>query len=180
MKLNEILKEERIKKHLSIRELSKLSGVNASYISRLERGIDENPGLEVLLKIAKVLEVEVDDLLYPSMYKWKKALVDNFVHIEPAISPQEAEAIKRAEKIKKMDKENTKVLDKINDIFKHYGYKIDRHTLGFEDMVKLSDDKNKVIFDVTFDKFYDYAKEMLKFIDRSVNSEIDMLIKHFK
>lgn len=63
MKFNEVLKKERIKRQLSIRELSKISGVNASYISRLERGVDKNPGLEVKLSLAKALKIDVNMLL---------------------------------------------------------------------------------------------------------------------
>ncbi|WP_333862043.1 helix-turn-helix domain-containing protein [Clostridium sp.] len=59
MELNEDLKNARIKKKLSIRKLSELSGVNASYISRLERGVDKNPGIEILLKLCKFLDIDI-------------------------------------------------------------------------------------------------------------------------
>lgn len=89
--------------------------------------------------------------------------------------------LNQGNKIMDVDKQNNKDLNKINDIFKYYGYTVKRHNIGVKDMVQLLNDKNNVIFDVPFEDFYDYAvKEMLTFIDRSINSEIERLIKHFK
>lgn len=89
--------------------------------------------------------------------------------------------LNQGDKIIDADKQNNKDLNKINDIFKYYGYTVKRHNIGIQDMIQLLNDKNNIIFDVPFEDFYEYAvKEMLKFIDRSVNSEITRLIEHFK
>lgn len=47
---------------LSQEQLALEAGVDRTYVSQMERGIS-NPSLEVLTKVAKVLEMEVVDLL---------------------------------------------------------------------------------------------------------------------
>ncbi|WP_141995177.1 helix-turn-helix domain-containing protein [Bacillus sp. B4EP4a] len=55
------LREER---KMSISELSTKSGVAKSYLSSLERNLQTNPTILVLEKIAKILCIKVDALLY--------------------------------------------------------------------------------------------------------------------
>lgn len=52
----------RVRLNLSQESLAFESGVNRTYISRLERGL-ENPTLAVLQRIADALKVEVSELL---------------------------------------------------------------------------------------------------------------------
>lgn len=59
----ENIKKIRELKGLGINELSRLSGVNASYISAMERGEKENPTITTLKKLADALEVTVDELM---------------------------------------------------------------------------------------------------------------------
>lgn len=54
------LKRIRKSKNMGVNELSRMSGVNASYISALERNIKTNPSMDMLNKIAEVLEVSID------------------------------------------------------------------------------------------------------------------------
>ncbi|MFE0507932.1 helix-turn-helix domain-containing protein [Peribacillus butanolivorans] len=56
-----MLREE---KKMSISELSTKSGVAKSYISSLERNLQTNPTILVLEKIASILCITVDALLY--------------------------------------------------------------------------------------------------------------------
>lgn len=56
------IKKIREERKLSINELSRQSGVNASYISALEREEKKNPTMEILSKIAQILEVPLSDL----------------------------------------------------------------------------------------------------------------------
>jgi transcriptional regulator with XRE-family HTH domain len=56
------IKRIREQKSISVNELSRLSGVNASYISALERGKKNNPSLDILQKIADALEITPKDL----------------------------------------------------------------------------------------------------------------------
>ncbi|WP_285765485.1 helix-turn-helix domain-containing protein [Peribacillus sp. SI8-4] len=55
------LREER---KMSISELSTKSGVAKSYISSLERNLQTNPTILILEKIAGILGIKVDALLY--------------------------------------------------------------------------------------------------------------------
>lgn len=55
------VKEIRIQKNLSIRELAKLSEVAKSHIERMENN-SANPTIAVLCKLAKALDVSVHDL----------------------------------------------------------------------------------------------------------------------
>ncbi len=55
------IKEKRIEKGLTQKELSKLSGVSESYIGDLERN-EKEPTISILCKLAKALEAKVEDL----------------------------------------------------------------------------------------------------------------------
>lgn len=53
----------RTKKGYSLNELAELAGVSKSYLSYIERGIQENPSLQILSRLAETLETSVDALL---------------------------------------------------------------------------------------------------------------------
>ncbi|MBY0122948.1 helix-turn-helix domain-containing protein [Bacillus sp. S/N-304-OC-R1] len=57
------IKRLRIEKGFSINELSEKAGVSKSYLSYIERGIQQNPSLLVLSRLAKTLDTDVEDLL---------------------------------------------------------------------------------------------------------------------
>lgn len=57
------IKRLRLQKGYSINELSEKSGVSKSYLSYIERGIQQNPSLQVLSRLAKTLDTNVEDLL---------------------------------------------------------------------------------------------------------------------
>jgi len=63
-----ILKELRAERKISLSELSKLTGIDQGYLSRLERGEKSNPSAEVLSKLADALGVTTDFLLGRSFY----------------------------------------------------------------------------------------------------------------
>lgn len=50
-------------KNIGVNELSRLSGVNASYISALERDEKKNPSVAILEKLATALEVSIDEIM---------------------------------------------------------------------------------------------------------------------
>lgn len=50
-------------KNIGLNELSRLSGVNASYISALERDEKKNPSVTILEKLANALEVSIDEIM---------------------------------------------------------------------------------------------------------------------
>ncbi|MFQ9672889.1 MAG: helix-turn-helix domain-containing protein [Clostridium paraputrificum] len=58
------LKEIRIQKGLTIRELANKSNVSYSYISELENLNKSNPSKETMDKLAKALEITVAELFY--------------------------------------------------------------------------------------------------------------------
>ena len=57
------IKRLRLEKGYSINELSEKAGVSKSYLSYIERGIQQNPSLQVLSKLAETLHTNVEDLL---------------------------------------------------------------------------------------------------------------------
>ncbi|MCT1391458.1 helix-turn-helix domain-containing protein [Peribacillus frigoritolerans] len=72
------LREER---KMSISELSAKSGVAKSYISSLERNLQKNPTILVLEKIATILCIKVNALLYEQAEEsideeWKEIMQD--------------------------------------------------------------------------------------------------------
>ena len=60
------LRELRQEKGYSISELAELAGVSKSYLSYIERGVQKNPSLQFLRKIAATLETDIEVLVGPS------------------------------------------------------------------------------------------------------------------
>jgi XRE family transcriptional regulator, master regulator for biofilm formation len=57
------IKKWRIKRRYTINQLSSAAGISKSYLSNIERGIQQNPSLNILSKIADCLDITVEDLL---------------------------------------------------------------------------------------------------------------------
>jgi transcriptional regulator with XRE-family HTH domain len=57
------IKKFRQYKGLSQDKLSKLADLSLNTIVKVENGVNQNPTIETLTKIAKALEVGVDDLI---------------------------------------------------------------------------------------------------------------------
>ncbi|WP_078428928.1 helix-turn-helix domain-containing protein [Alkalihalobacterium alkalinitrilicum] len=53
------IRELRKKKGMSLDRLSELSGISKSYLSYIERGLQTNPSISVLEKLAQSLGVEL-------------------------------------------------------------------------------------------------------------------------
>lgn len=54
----------RIEKGLSLRELARKAGITSfSYIANIERGVVKDPALSTIIKIAKALEISIDELV---------------------------------------------------------------------------------------------------------------------
>lgn len=70
------IKYIRESKNIGVNELSRLSSVNASYISALERDEKKNPSVAILEKLANALEVSIDEIMktdpvsYDDLEKW--------------------------------------------------------------------------------------------------------------
>ncbi|HPV70682.1 MAG TPA: helix-turn-helix transcriptional regulator [Candidatus Magasanikbacteria bacterium] len=62
-KIAENLKKLRAKKGLSLEKIARLADLSLNTIVKIENGVNKNPTIETLTKIAKALEVGVDDLI---------------------------------------------------------------------------------------------------------------------
>lgn len=63
VQLGKIIKKARENAGLTQEQLAEKVGVHPSYVSRIERGKEDNPTREVLRNIAKLLNVKAEDLL---------------------------------------------------------------------------------------------------------------------
>ncbi|MBL4933024.1 helix-turn-helix transcriptional regulator [Clostridium paridis] len=63
-------KEYRKINKLSISQLSYKSKVARSYISELEEGKYDNPGIQVVCKLCKALKITPNDLINEELWKW--------------------------------------------------------------------------------------------------------------
>ncbi len=63
IKFGEIIKAKREEKCYSLMDFAKVVGISAGYLSQLENGRKANPNLEIVLKIIKELEIDIDMLL---------------------------------------------------------------------------------------------------------------------
>lgn len=72
------IKYIRESRNIGVNELSRLSGVNASYISALERDEKKNPSVAILEKLATALDVSIDEIMksepvkYDDLERWDK------------------------------------------------------------------------------------------------------------
>ena len=57
------LKLIREQNEITQHELSKMSGVSYSTLTKLETGIIKNPSFQVISKISKALDIKLDDLI---------------------------------------------------------------------------------------------------------------------
>jgi len=57
------LKKLRVKRGLSLEKIARLADLSLNTIVKVENGVNKNPTIETLTKIAKALEVGVDDLI---------------------------------------------------------------------------------------------------------------------
>ncbi|HQM35120.1 MAG TPA: helix-turn-helix transcriptional regulator [Candidatus Paceibacterota bacterium] len=62
-KIADNLKKLRDKNGYSLEKVARLADLSLNTIVKIENGINTNPTIETLTKIAKALEVGVDDLL---------------------------------------------------------------------------------------------------------------------
>ena len=62
-KISSNFKKLRAQKGYSLEKVARLSDLSLNTIVRLESGVNKNPTIETLTKIANALEVSVDDLL---------------------------------------------------------------------------------------------------------------------
>ena len=61
--ISDNLRKLRSKKGYSLEKIARLSDLSLNTIVKIENGVNQNPTIETLTKIAKALEVGVDDLI---------------------------------------------------------------------------------------------------------------------
>lgn len=76
MKVGEKIKSLRLEKKYSIGELSEKANVSKSYLSYIERGIQGNPSLQVLSRLADNLDTTVEYLMGQQNMKAARVPVD--------------------------------------------------------------------------------------------------------
>jgi XRE family transcriptional regulator, master regulator for biofilm formation len=76
MTVGEKIKNLRLKKKYSISELSEKANVSKSYLSYIERGIQGNPSLQVLTRLADNLDTSVEYLMGQQNTKASRKPVD--------------------------------------------------------------------------------------------------------
>ena len=62
-----VIRNIRESKNITIYKLSKMTGINRSYLTQLENNKKYNPSLKIMYSIATALEVKVDDLFYSEL-----------------------------------------------------------------------------------------------------------------
>jgi len=62
-KIADNLKKLRSEKELSLERVARLADLSLNTIVKIEKGVNTNPTIETLTKLAKSLEVGVDDLI---------------------------------------------------------------------------------------------------------------------
>lgn len=62
-KISENLEKLRDKKGYSLEKVARLADLSLNTIVKIENGVNQNPTIETLTKIAKALEVGVHDLI---------------------------------------------------------------------------------------------------------------------
>ncbi len=61
--ISDNIRKLRGKKGYSLEKIARLSDLSLNTIVKIENGVNQNPTIETLTKIAKALEVGVDDLI---------------------------------------------------------------------------------------------------------------------
>ena len=67
-RLGSLVKQRRNQLHLTQAELANMVGVDGSYIGLIETGRRESPAKEILINMARALEVPIEDLLAAAGY----------------------------------------------------------------------------------------------------------------
>jgi transcriptional regulator with XRE-family HTH domain len=62
-RISENVKKLRDKKGYSLEKVARLADLSLNTIVKIEKGVNKNPTIETLTKIAKALEVSIDDLI---------------------------------------------------------------------------------------------------------------------
>lgn len=67
MKIADNLKTIRAKRGYSLEKVARLADLSLNTVVKIESGVNKNPTIDTLSKIAKALEIGVDDLIHKSL-----------------------------------------------------------------------------------------------------------------
>lgn len=62
-KISDNLKKLRAKKGYSLEKVARLADLSLNTVVKIENGINENPTFETMTKLAKALDIAIDDLI---------------------------------------------------------------------------------------------------------------------
>jgi transcriptional regulator with XRE-family HTH domain len=62
-KISDNLKKLRAKKGYSLEKVARLADLSLNTVVKIENGVNKNPTFETITKLAKALEVPIDDLI---------------------------------------------------------------------------------------------------------------------
>lgn len=74
--LGELICNRRKQKGLTLSEVAKRANISKSYLSSIERNLNLNPSLQVVGRIAAVLDVDLNTLLNPDKKKVQQQNID--------------------------------------------------------------------------------------------------------
>lgn len=87
------IKKLREAQGLSLQQLADITGISISYLNRLEQGKRKSPPIHLVMKLADILNVTIDSLLFGTDRKNDKELAD--IMNEIGLSNKEANNIRR-------------------------------------------------------------------------------------
>lgn len=100
IKLGDLVKDARLKKGLSIRQVERLTGISNAYLGQIERGEVKEPSPNKLLKLSEHLNVSYQSLMEAAGYvmptdsSYKRASNTNHMFLlEEDLNEQEAKAL---------------------------------------------------------------------------------------
>jgi XRE family transcriptional regulator of biofilm formation len=68
--------EIRLKKGLSLSELAERANISKSYLSNIERNLNQNPSIHIIKKLAAVLDVDLRSLLNTEINEERQQYMD--------------------------------------------------------------------------------------------------------
>jgi XRE family transcriptional regulator, master regulator for biofilm formation len=97
----ELIRNTRLEKRISLSELAQLANVSKTYLSSLERNIQKNPSLDIVNKIAAVLEINpmllINNLKFsesePIEETTSHSPIESFFHLKKYIEELDTEQL---------------------------------------------------------------------------------------
>lgn len=163
--LGTVIKKGREKKNISQRDLAKAIGVDNSYIAKIERDISKKPAIEILFKLARLLEINLVYLLEKAGYS--KLEILEMVNIGVSISFD----LKVFSIIDRKDLKNYTIENDVG-VFLDIGKILDAYKnnkIGYEDTVKLINFAKPFYLDNAV--YYFSSKGDIEIIDNEINTD---------